>query len=84
MGCGGYNSHRICNPHSHKFHTDPVHGSCAWPVVLPLYAAAVSWTVVYDTLYAHQDKKDDARLGLRSTALTFGTSGCGAGPFALR
>jgi 4-hydroxybenzoate polyprenyltransferase len=32
----------------------------------------VSWTVVYDTLYAHQDKKDDARLGLRSTALTFG------------
>ena len=49
-----------------------VHGSCAWPVVLPLYTAAVSWTVVYDTLYAHQDKKDDARLGLRSTALTFG------------
>jgi 4-hydroxybenzoate polyprenyltransferase len=28
--------------------------------------------MVYDTLYAHQDKRDDARLGLRSTALTFG------------
>ena len=50
-----------------------MHGSCAWPVVLPLYTAALSWTVVYDTLYAHQDKHDDARLGLRSTALTFGT-----------
>lgn len=49
-----------------------MHGGCAWPVVLPLYTAAVSWTVVYDTLYAHQDKRDDARLGLRSTALTFG------------
>lgn len=28
--------------------------------------------MVYDTLYAHQDKADDSRLGLRSTALTFG------------
>ena len=41
-------------------------------MVLPLYASAVAWTVVYDTLYAHQDKRDDAKLGLRSTALTFG------------
>jgi 4-hydroxybenzoate polyprenyltransferase len=48
------------------------HGACYWPVVLPLYASAVAWTMVYDTLYAHQDKKDDARLGLHSTALTFG------------
>jgi 4-hydroxybenzoate polyprenyltransferase len=31
-----------------------VHGSCAWPVVLPLYAGGVCWTLVYDTLYAHQ------------------------------
>jgi 4-hydroxybenzoate polyprenyltransferase len=31
--------------------------------------------MVYDTLYAHQDKKDDARLGLHSTALTFGEEG---------
>lgn len=37
-----------------------------------LYAGAVAWTVVYDTLYAHQDKHDDARLGLRSTALLMG------------
>ena len=31
-----------------------VHGSCDWGVVLPLYASGVCWTLVYDTLYAHQ------------------------------
>ena len=49
-----------------------VHGECAWPVVLPLYAGGIAWTIVYDTLYAHQDKEDDQRIGLRSTALLFG------------
>ncbi|KAF1784433.1 4-hydroxybenzoate octaprenyltransferase [Phytophthora cactorum] len=49
-----------------------VHGSCEWPVVLPLYAGGVAWTLVYDTLYAHQDKKDDIKIGVRSTALLFG------------
>jgi 4-hydroxybenzoate polyprenyltransferase len=29
---------------------------------------------MYDTLYAHQDKKDDSKLGLKSTALYFGDS----------
>jgi 4-hydroxybenzoate polyprenyltransferase len=43
-----------------------------WNVVGPLYVAGIAWTVVYDTLYAHQDKTDDAKLGLKSTALTFG------------
>jgi 4-hydroxybenzoate polyprenyltransferase len=43
-----------------------------WTIVGPLYVAGIAWTVVYDTLYAHQDKKDDAKLGLKSTALTFG------------
>jgi 4-hydroxybenzoate polyprenyltransferase len=52
-----------------------VHGTCDWSVVVPLYTSAVAWTMVYDTLYAHQDKKDDARLGLHSTALTFGEEG---------
>jgi 4-hydroxybenzoate polyprenyltransferase len=37
-----------------------------------LYAAAVAWTIGYDTIYAHQDKDDDAILGLKSTALKFG------------
>ena len=51
-----------------------VHGTCDWAAVLPLYASGVAWTLVYDTLYAHQDKADDARLGLGSTALYFGES----------
>lgn len=49
-----------------------VHESVSWEHVLPLYAAGVCWTLVYDTLYGHQDKVDDKRLGLRSTALLFG------------
>ncbi|PSC75871.1 4-hydroxybenzoate polyprenyl transferase [Micractinium conductrix] len=49
-----------------------VHGSCDWGVVLPMYASGVCWTLVYDTIYAHQDKADDVRVGIRSTALTFG------------
>ena len=49
-----------------------VHSDVDWLVVGPLYGGAVCWTLVYDTLYAHQDKKDDRTLGLKSTALTFG------------
>ena len=40
------------------------------PVVL--YAAAITWTIGYDTIYAHQDKEDDALIGVRSTARLFG------------
>ncbi|MES1912144.1 MAG: hypothetical protein MHM6MM_004469 [Cercozoa sp. M6MM] len=39
---------------------------------MSLYASASLQTVFFDTIYGHQDKKDDARLGLKSTALTFG------------
>jgi 4-hydroxybenzoate polyprenyltransferase len=46
-------------------------GALDWPAVA-LYAGAVFWTVGYDTIYAHQDKEDDAVVGLRSTALKFG------------
>mmetsp|Transcript_7702 Transcript_7702/g.11003 ORF Transcript_7702/g.11003 Transcript_7702/m.11003 type:complete len:493 (-) Transcript_7702:165-1643(-) len=48
------------------------HGTLDWNVVGPLYVSGIAWTLVYDTLYAHQDKKDDAKLGLKSTALHFG------------
>lgn len=44
----------------------------AWSVVLPLYAGSICWTLVYDTIYAHQDKKDDIGAGVKSTALLFG------------
>jgi len=47
-------------------------GSCNWSVVLPLYAAGISWTMIYDTIYAHQDKYDDVILGVKSTAIKFG------------
>ncbi|XP_012263188.2 4-hydroxybenzoate polyprenyltransferase, mitochondrial [Athalia rosae] len=50
-----------------------VQGSCNWSVCLPLYIAGVSWTILYDTIYAHQDKVDDILLGIKSTALKFGS-----------
>ena len=49
-----------------------VTGGLTWEVVAPLYLSCISWTVVYDTIYAHQDKEDDKRLGLKSTALLLG------------
>ncbi|KAK0190861.1 UbiA prenyltransferase family-domain-containing protein, partial [Armillaria mellea] len=49
-----------------------VAGTTNWGVCLPLYAGGVCWTLVYDTIYAHQDKNDDVTVGIRSTALLFG------------
>jgi len=40
---------------------------------LALHAAAFFWIVGYDTIYAHQDRVDDALIGVRSTARLFGT-----------
>jgi 4-hydroxybenzoate polyprenyltransferase len=37
-----------------------------------LYAGLFFWTLGYDTIYAHQDKEDDALIGVKSTALLFG------------
>ncbi|XP_075400212.1 4-hydroxybenzoate polyprenyltransferase, mitochondrial [Tenrec ecaudatus] len=48
-----------------------VKGSCDPYVCLPLYFSGIMWTLIYDTIYAHQDKRDDALLGLKSTALRF-------------
>lgn len=39
---------------------------------LILYVAGIFWTLGYDTIYAHQDKEDDALAGIKSTALLFG------------
>jgi len=44
------------------------------PAPFLLYAAGIAWTLTYDTIYAHQDKEDDALIGVRSTALRFGAS----------
>jgi 4-hydroxybenzoate polyprenyltransferase len=37
-----------------------------------LYAGAICWVIGYDTIYAHQDREDDALVGIKSTALLFG------------
>jgi 4-hydroxybenzoate polyprenyltransferase len=39
---------------------------------LLLYAGSILWVIGYDTIYAHQDREDDAIVGVRSTALLFG------------
>jgi 4-hydroxybenzoate polyprenyltransferase len=36
-----------------------IQGYCDWSICLPLYAAGVTWTLVYDTIYAHQVKFQD-------------------------
>lgn len=39
-----------------------------------LYAGTILWVIGYDTIYAHQDKEDDAIVGVKSTALLFGAN----------
>jgi 4-hydroxybenzoate polyprenyltransferase len=49
-----------------------VTGEIAWPSVL-LYLGGVFWTLGYDTIYAHQDKEDDLRIGVKSSAIALGS-----------
>jgi 4-hydroxybenzoate polyprenyltransferase len=42
------------------------------PPAILLYIGTVFWVIGYDTIYAHQDKEDDALVGVRSTARLFG------------
>ncbi|EKM58175.1 uncharacterized protein PHACADRAFT_116866 [Phanerochaete carnosa HHB-10118-sp] len=44
----------------------PVHVVCAF------FFGTVCWTIVYDTIYACQDREDDVHAGVKSTALLFG------------
>jgi 4-hydroxybenzoate polyprenyltransferase len=48
-----------------------VQGSLGWPTIW-LYLAGICWTLGYDTIYAHQDKRDDAIIGVKSLALKLG------------
>ncbi|XP_023312782.1 4-hydroxybenzoate polyprenyltransferase, mitochondrial-like [Anoplophora glabripennis] len=48
-----------------------LHGYVDLATCLPLYLAGVCWTIIYDTIYAHQDRTDDLRLGIKSTAIKF-------------
>ncbi|HEY9536621.1 MAG TPA: 4-hydroxybenzoate octaprenyltransferase [Kiloniellaceae bacterium] len=46
-------------------------GFLGWPALL-LYLGGIAWTLGYDTIYAHQDKEDDALIGVKSLALRLG------------
>jgi 4-hydroxybenzoate polyprenyltransferase len=46
-------------------------GNLNWPVA-PLSAAAFLWILGYDTIYAHQDREDDALIGVKSSARRLG------------
>ncbi|WP_425093211.1 4-hydroxybenzoate octaprenyltransferase [Tropicimonas sp. S265A] len=46
-------------------------GTLGWSAVI-LYLAGITWTLFYDTIYAHQDTEDDALIGVKSTARLFG------------
>jgi 4-hydroxybenzoate polyprenyltransferase len=48
-----------------------VSGGFAWPMWL-LYAGSIAWVIGYDTIYALQDREDDALIGVRSSALRMG------------
>ena len=48
-------------------------GEIDWPAML-LYASGIAWTLYYDTIYAHQDREDDALIGVKSTARLFGAN----------
>jgi 4-hydroxybenzoate polyprenyltransferase len=50
-----------------------VHGRLD-PAPVALYLGGIAWTLAYDTIYAHQDKEDDALIGLKSTALKLGAA----------
>jgi 4-hydroxybenzoate polyprenyltransferase len=50
-----------------------VHNSFSY-VPFALYLGGIAWTLAYDTIYAHQDKEDDVLIGVKSTALKFGTA----------
>ncbi|MBC7478125.1 MAG: 4-hydroxybenzoate octaprenyltransferase [Pseudorhodobacter sp.] len=48
------------------------HAGQVSPAAVMLFAAGICWTLYYDTVYALQDRTDDALIGVKSTALLFG------------
>lgn len=48
-----------------------VRNEVGWPAV-GIFLATICWAIGYDTIYALQDKEDDMRIGVRSTAIFFG------------
>ena len=50
------------------------HGAPITGGTFALFVSGIAWTLFYDTIYAHQDKEDDALIGVKSTARLFGNS----------
>ncbi|KAI4156277.1 MAG: hypothetical protein LQ340_000396 [Diploschistes diacapsis] len=50
---------------------DPITDRQVLPVVAFLYGSGIAWTILYDTVYAHQDIRDDKKEGVRSIAIRF-------------
>ncbi|EDO18752.1 hypothetical protein Kpol_1028p25 [Vanderwaltozyma polyspora DSM 70294] len=50
----------------------PAMGIMDWSTMIPLYTSSFLWCMIYDTIYAHQDKKFDIKAGIKSTALAWG------------
>ncbi|KAF7329879.1 hypothetical protein MKEN_00251600 [Mycena kentingensis (nom. inval.)] len=46
-------------------------GTIPWAVLAPIYISTILWTITYETVYQHQDKQDDIKLGIHSMALLF-------------
>ncbi|KAJ6451710.1 UbiA prenyltransferase family-domain-containing protein [Mycena vitilis] len=46
-----------------------VDGRTGWKVLVPICAGACLWTWTYETVYQHQDKVDDVKIGINSPAL---------------
>ena len=44
-----------------------------WDALTAMYAGAALWVIGYDTIYALQDREDDALVGIRSSALRLGS-----------
>jgi len=43
-------------------------------IIWLIYTATVLWTVAYDTMYAMVDREDDLKIGVKSTAILFGSA----------
>ena len=48
------------------------HSGTVTSAAVLLYGSGIAWTLFYDTIYAHQDKDDDALIGVKSTARLLG------------
>ncbi|KAJ7867924.1 hypothetical protein B0H14DRAFT_2503982 [Mycena olivaceomarginata] len=47
-------------------------GNVPWEILGSIYIGACCWTVTYETIYQHQDRQDDVKIGLKSLAILCG------------